>query len=286
MSAIASTMKLKFNKMHGVGNDFMVIRWPAGIGVPDDAVLRLWADRRRGVGFDQLMLVDLGYDGPEDGAYRVFNADGGEVEQCGNGVRCVARLLAADSGVDELRLSSARGVVEARVLEGGKVEVNLGIPDFSPGSLPFDATAEASSYGLRVGETDVEFGVVSLGNPHAVIVTDSVEDAPIGILGSRFQELSAFPRGVNVEFMEIRGAERIGLRVFERGVGETLACGTGAAAAAAVGRDRGDLGSRVEVSLPGGELAVNWEGRGQPLWLAGPTTCVYEGQIEYEPTEK
>ncbi len=279
-------MKLQFAKMHGVGNDVMVMRWPAGVSLPSAALLRSWADRRRGVGFDQLMLIDTAYAGPEDGAYRVFNADGGEVEQCGNGVRCVARFLAAANGAAELTLSSAGGIVQARILDHERVDVNLGEPVFAPAALPFDAATEAPSYELPVGGSDVEFGAVSLGNPHAVIVTDSVNGAPVGILGAEFQELSAFPSGVNVGFMEIRGTDRIGLRVFERGVGETLACGTGAAAAVAIGRDRGVLDSRVDVSLPGGELEVNWEGRGKPLWLAGPTTWVYEGQIEYEPTEK
>ena len=279
-------MKLQFAKMHGVGNDFMVVRWPSGVGLPDQALIRLWADRRRGAGFDQLMLIEGGYAGPEDGSYRVFNADGREVEQCGNGVRCVARYLAAESGTDTLSLESTAGVIEARMLGDGKVNVNLGDPIFSPAALPFIAESEASSYGLRVGDREVEFGAVSIGNPHAVIVTDSVDNAPVGILGAELQEHDAFPQGVNVEFMELRGTERIGLRVFERGVGETLGCGTGAAAAVAVGRDRGLLDAQVEVNLPGGVLEVYWQGRGSPLWLAGPTTWVYEGQIDYEPTKK
>lgn len=279
-------MKLPFAKMHGIGNDVMVVRWPAGVDLPSREQVSLWANRRFGPGFDQLMLILDDYTGPEDGAYRVFNADGREVEQCGNGVRCVARYLATESGADSLSLASAGGIVVAHMLDDGKVTVNLGDPEFSPDALPFAVESEASTYELVVGDRHVEFGAVSMGNPHAVIVTDSVDNAPVGILGSEFQEHDAFPSGVNVGFMELRGTARIGLRVFERGVGETLACGTGAAAAVAVGRDRGMLDAQVEVSLPGGVLEVNWQGRGSPLWLAGPTTWVYKGQIDYEPTER
>ena len=278
-------MKLQFAKMHGAGNDFMVMRWPSGVRLPDQALVRRWADRRRGTGFDQLLLIEAEYQGPEDGAYRVFNADGTEVEQCGNGVRCVARFLAAESGADRLKLMSTGGAVEARILADGQVSVSFGEPDFSPAALPFEVEDEAATYELRLGGREVEFGAVSLGNPHAVIRTDSVDQAPVGILGAEFQEHSAFPRGVNVGFMEVRDTERIELRVFERGVGETLACGTGAAAAVAIGRQWGLLGTRVDVSLPGGVLEVNWQGPGSPLWLAGPTTWVYEGQIEYDSTQ-
>ena len=284
MGVIASTMKIRFAKMHGVGNDFMVMRWPSGLRSPAQENISRWGDRRRGIGFDQLMLIDGDYEGPADGAYRVFNADGGEVEQCGNGVRCVARLLAAESGADSLTLASAAGLVEARLLDDGKVGVDLGEPNFSPAGLPFHTENEAPTYKLRVAEREVEFAVVSLGNPHVVVATDSVDDAPVGILGAELQEHSAFPKGVNVGFMEVLDTERISLRVFERGVGETLACGTGAAAAVAVGRNRGLLAARVDVSLPGGMLEVSWQGPGSSLWLTGPTTWVYEGQIEYDST--
>ncbi len=284
MGVIASTMKIRFAKMHGVGNDFMVMRWPSGLHSPAPGHISRWGDRRRGIGFDQLMLIDGDYAGSADGAYRVFNADGGEVEQCGNGVRCVARFLAAESGAGSLTLASAAGLVEARLLDDGKVGVDLGEPNFSPAALPFDTENEAPTYKLRVAEREVEFAVVSLGNPHAVVITDSVDDAPVGILGAELQEHSAFPKGVNVGFMEVLDTERISLRVFERGVGETLACGTGAAAAVAVGRNRGLLAARVDVSLPGGMLEVSWQGPGSSLWLTGPTTWVYEGRIEYDPT--
>ena len=169
MGVIASTMKIRFAKMHGVGNDFMVMRWPSGLRSPAQEHISRWGDRRRGIGFDQLMLLDGDYEGSADGAYRVFNADGGEVEQCGNGVRCVARFLAAESGADSLTLASATGLVEARLLGDGKVGVDLGEPNFSPAALPFNTDNEAPTYKLRVAEREVEFAVVSLGNPHAVV---------------------------------------------------------------------------------------------------------------------
>ena len=278
-------MELEFTKMHGAGNDVVVMRWPAGTPVPGTEQLRAWGDRRLGVGFDQLMLIDSAYSGPADAAYRVFNADGGEVEQCGNGVRCVAKFLADAGGGEKLRLDSRGGMIVARMLDNGRVTVNLGVPTFAPADLPFDAHQEAVSYSLTLDGREIEFGAVALGNPHAVVLTDSVDDAPVGILGAEFQDSSEFPRGVNVGFMEITGSAAIRLRVFERGVGETLACGTGAAAAVAIGRDRRLLDARVDVSLPGGELEVSWEGRGEPIWLAGPATKVFEGRIEYEPTE-
>lgn len=286
MNGISSSMKLQFAKMHGAGNDFMVVRWPAGVDLPSRAQISFWANRRFGPGFDQLMLICGDYTGPEDGAYRVFNADGQEVEQCGNGVRCVARYLASESGTDSLSLAGVGGIVSARMLDNDKVTVNLGNPEFSPNALPFLVEDEAQIYELSVGDQHVEFGAVSMGNPHAVIITDSLDKAPVGILGPGFQEHEAFPSGVNVSFMEVKGVASIRLRVFERGVGETLACGTAAAAAVAIGRDRGMLDAQVDVSLPGGVLEVYWPGRGSPLWLAGPTTWVYEGQIDYEPTER
>ncbi|HLF12308.1 MAG TPA: diaminopimelate epimerase [Gammaproteobacteria bacterium] len=272
-------MKLEFVKMNGLGNDFMVVEWPAGAALPDGALVRRWADRRRGVGFDQLLL--LGAQAPETGqaSYRIFNADGGEVEQCGNGVRCLARLLAPRFG-NELTLVSPAGSVAARVLSTDAVSVNLGEPDFRPAALPFITPEQRDRYRLQVANQTVEFGAVSMGNPHVVIPVDSVERAAVGILGAELEKHPSFPQGVNVGFMQRESAERVQLRVFERGVGETLACGTGAAAAVAVGRLWGELAEEVAVSLPGGVLTVNWRGPGYALWQTGPATAVYEGQIE------
>jgi len=272
-------MQLSFTKMQGLGNDFMVVRWPAGLAAPSSELVQRWADRRRGIGFDSLLTIDPATQHGAEASYRVFNADGDEVEQCGNGVRCIASLLAAAPGT-ALRLESRAGVVEARVLGGGRISVNLGEPRFDPASLPFETDSKGPRYTLALEAGDVAFGIASMGNPHAVIPVDSVDTAPVGILGAEMVRHTAFRAGVNVGFMQQIDRERIRLRVFERGVGETLACGTGAAAAVAVGRSWGCLDETVEVSLPGGTLTVSWPGPGSALWQTGPTTKVYEGRIE------
>ena len=272
-------MKLSFTKMNGLGNDFMVVEWPAGRPPPDAELIRRWADRRRGVGFDQLLLITGERPDGGDAGYRNFNADGGEVEQCGNGVRCLARFLAPRFG-SELTLVSPAGPVAARVRSPDDVSVDLGVPDFRPSALPFLAEQERDRYRVEVAGETVELGAVSMGNPHAVIAVPSAADAPVERLGAAFQRHPSFPRRVNVGFMERVDERRIRLRVYERGVGETLACGTGAAAAVAVGRRWGQLGERVAVELPGGTLEVNWPGPGSPLWQTGPTAAVYEGYIE------
>jgi diaminopimelate epimerase len=272
-------MKLSFTKMNGLGNDFMVLPWPSDQVAPAAELVRRWADRRRGVGFDQLLLVDSEHPAGGDASYRVFNADGGEVEQCGNGVRCLARYLAPRLG-NELTLVSAAGAVAARVRSGDEVSVDLGVPDFRPAALPFLVPHERDRYQLDVEGRSVELGAVSMGNPHAVIAVDAVANAPVAELGPALQRHASFPHSVNVGFMERQSERRIRLRVYERGAGETLACGTGAAAAVAVGRRWGQLGEEVEVELPGGVLRVNWPGPGTPLWQTGPTTAVYEGSIE------
>jgi diaminopimelate epimerase len=273
-------MKLAFTKMNGAGNDVMVLPWPSVQPPPAADVVRRWGDRRRGVGFDQLLLVDSEHhtDGA-DATYRIFNADGGEVEQCGNGVRCLASYLAPRLGAN-LKLVSPAGTITARVEAPDRVSVNLGVPDFRPAALPFAADEERDRYRLDVAGRTIELGAVSMGNPHAVIAVDSVATASVEQLGPALQSHPSFPRSVNVGFMERLDEQRIRLRVFERGVGETLACGTGAAAAVAVGRRWGWLGENVAVELPGGTLEVKWRGPGAPLWQTGPTTAVYEGYIE------
>jgi diaminopimelate epimerase len=272
-------MKLAFTKMNGLGNDFMVLPWPSRHAPPAPEVVRRWADRRRGVGFDQLLLVDSEHVEGADASYRIFNADGGEVEQCGNGVRCLARYLAPRFGAD-LKLVSPAGTIAARVESPDRVSVDLGVPDFRPAALPFAAAEERDRYRLDVAGRTVEFGAVSMGNPHAVIAVETIAAAPVETLGPALQRHASFPRSVNVGFMELVDDRRIRLRVYERGAGETLACGTGAAAAVAVGRRWGALGADVAVELPGGTLEVNWPGPGAPLWQTGPTTAVYEGYIE------
>ena len=272
-------MKLHFTKMNGLGNDFMVVEWPPDRPPPDAELIKSWADRRRGVGFDQLLLVLN--DRPENGeaSYRNFNADGGEVEQCGNGVRCLARFLAPRFG-KELTLVSPAGAVAARVRSPDDVSVNLGVPDFRPSALPFLAEQQRDRYRLDVDGETIEFGAVSMGNPHVVIAVPSVATAPVERLGAALQSHPSFPRRANVGFMERQSERRIRLRVYERGVGETLACGTGAAAAVAVGRRWGELAAEVDVELPGGVLRVNWPEPNAPLWQTGATATVYEGSIE------
>lgn len=266
-------MQLKFVKMHGLGNDFMIVEWPPDRAMPAADLVRRLGDRRLGVGFDSLLLVEPGP------GYRIFNADGGEAGQCGNGARCIAAYLANGRPTD-IVLNSHAGPVSARVAEGGIVSINLGEPSFEPASLPFVADAAADSYRLELPSGPVEFGIVSMGNPHAVIAVDSVDSTRVGIIGADFAASPAFPEGVNVGFAEAVSSSRIRLRVYERGIGETLACGTGAAAAVATGRRRGALDAKVTVELPGGELIVDWPGAGADLWQTGQTTRVFEGLIE------
>jgi diaminopimelate epimerase len=266
-------MQLKFHKMHGIGNDFMVVEWPEGRPPPEASVVRQLADRRLGVGFDSLLLIEPA------ARYRVFNADGGEARQCGNGARCIAAFL-ADGKPQDIELVSAAGPIDARVNGGGSVSINLGQPDFRPEALPFVTGSQADSYRLELASGPIDFGIVSMGNPHAVIVVDSVADAAVGIIGAEMAVHPAFPESVNVGFVEVVSPSQIRLRVFERGIGETLACGTGAAAAVATLRRRDLLEASVAVDLPGGRLEVDWPGAGSDLWQTGQTTTVFEGVIE------
>ena len=278
-------MPIRFAKIHGLVTDFLVVASPRDRPVPSRELVRRLADRRLGVGFDQLLLVSID-GGDSDAAYRIFNADGGEVEQCGNGARCIARFVAdlgaerGDPAAGELRLHSLAGPIAARVGAGGQVSVNLGVPSFAPESLPFRAPHERDEYIVCAAGREITLGAVSMGNPHAVILVDSVDEAEVGILGAELAAHPDFPRGVNVGFLEIVRPDRVRLRVYERGVGETPACGTGAAAAVAVGRRRGALDEEVAVELRGGMLTVRWAGPGEPLWQTGPPTLVYEGVIE------
>lgn len=286
----SGAMELAFAKMHGAGNDFMVARWPEERSLPDAETVRRWADRRAGVGFDQLLLVRATEHPDLAAFYHVFNADGAEVQQCGNGVRCIARFLEPDGAGDSLMLGSRAGTVEARVEAGGGVSVNLGEPDFAPAALPFRArqatrsgraagSSQESRYRLDLDAGTVDFGAVSVGNPHAVIPVDSLDGAPVGIIGPQLQAHPSFPEGVNVGFVEFRDTASIRLRVHERGAGETAACGTGAAAAATVGRLWGELGETVRVEVTGGVLHTAWPGPGHPVWLSGPAIRVFEGRI-------
>jgi len=276
-------MRIEFLKMQGLGNDFLVFDAAAALeGRLGAAKLRALADRHTGIGFDQALLLSAPRDPRNRIHYRVFNADGGEVEQCGNGARCVAALMFArrpDLG-SELTLESAAGLVEARVRPDGLVAVNMGVPDFDPRALPMDAPAEAAEYSLEADGTEVQFGAVSMGNPHAVLRVDDVKAAPLERFGPTIETHPRFPKRTNVEFMEIVDRGHIRLRVHERGVGETRACGTGACGAVAVGRDRGWLDAEVRVDLPGGTATVSWPGRGSHLWLTGPAQQVFTGAVD------
>ncbi|MGA2397265.1 MAG: diaminopimelate epimerase [Steroidobacteraceae bacterium] len=277
-------MRIEFVKMQGLQNDFLVFDAPAPLaGVPVDAGrMRALADRHTGVGFDQALMLEAPRNPRTRVFYRIFNADGSEVEQCGNGVRCVAALLYARAPERgrELVMECKAGPVHARVQPDGLVSVDMGEPNFAPASIPLDVPAVRPSYSIEVGGESVEFGAVSIGNPHAVLRVADVKSAPVARLGPAIERHPRFPRRANVGFMQVLGAGHIALRVFERGVGETLACGTGACAAVAVGVRQGLLGSDVEVDLPGGTARVSWGGPGEHAWLTGPAITVFSGVVD------
>jgi diaminopimelate epimerase len=274
-------MRVEFTKMHGLGNDFIVLELPAAMPFPDAARWRALADRHTGIGFDQALVLLPPRRAGTDVFYRVINADGSEVEQCGNGARCVAMLLhRRGRGGETLTMDSLGGVLQARFLSDGRVSVAIAIPDFDPGSLPFDAPQRQRTYQAQLADRTVEFGVVSVGNPHATLCVDSVDTAPVLSVGPALQASPLFPRQVNVGFMQVLDRKHIRLRVYERGAGETLACGTGACAAVVIGRDLNLLDDQVEVRVPGGVLSVHWVGPGQPVWLTGPAQQSFEGYVE------
>jgi diaminopimelate epimerase len=275
-------MRVEFTKMHGVGNDFVVFDAPVPDSLLSPQRLRELADRRTGIGFDQALLLEPPRRTAGAAHYRIFNADGDEVEQCGNGARCIAALLQrrglAPDGA--LALESPAGMIYARLAADGAVSVDLGVPDFEPRSLPFDAPAAAVSYALEVAGQQLEIMAVSLGNPHATVAVASVDSVPVATLGPLIERHPRFPRRVNVGFLEVVARDAVRLRVYERGVGETRSCGTGACAAVAVARRRGWLDARVRVEVRGGELQVNWAGLGEHIWLTGPAEISFQGHVE------
>jgi diaminopimelate epimerase len=275
-------MRIAFTKMHALGNDFAVFDAPDGQAPLAAGQLRSLADRHTGIGFDQALVLEPPRRAATDVFYRIFNADGREVEQCGNGARCIAALLAA-RGADRsgaLTLDSPAGRIEARVHPGGQVSVNMGPVRFEPAALPFEAPLEADQYPLELDGETVQIGAVSIGNPHAVLTVESAETAPVARLGPAIEQHHRFANRVNVGFLEVRDRTHVRLRVYERGVGETLACGTGACAAVAIGRRWGLLDPEVRVSARGGELAVRWGGPGEPIWLSGPAQFAFQGHID------
>lgn len=275
-------MALAFTKMHGLGNDFILFDASAPDGIPDAARLRELADRHTGIGFDQALVLQPPRRADTVVYYRIFNADGSEVEQCGNGARCVATLMARRRGLTtgELQMDSPAGLVRARMRGDGEVSVAMAVPDFAPSAIGFDAAHEADCYALDIDGAPIEIGAVSIGNPHAVIRVDSVAGAPVDSLGPRVENHPRFLRRTNVGFLEIVSRQHVRLRVYERGAGETRACGTGACGAVAVGRRRGWLDASVAVDLPGGRLGIEWQGGTEPIWLTGPTATVFEGRTE------
>ena len=274
-------MQLKFTKMHGAGNDFVVIDLISQRCKLRRRDIRRLADRHFGVGCDQVLVVEPPSSPDVDFRYRIYNADGEEVEQCGNGARCFARF------VREKRLTSKQvitvevsgGTLELRVRDNNLVEVAMGQPIFEPRQIPFNATQANPSYPLQVAGQTLEVGAISMGNPHAILPVDDVERADVEGLGPLIEAHMDFPQRTNAGFMQIVSRDTIRLRVFERGVGETLACGTGACAAVVYGINRGWLQDTVTVELPGGKLTIAWAGDGQPVMMTGPTAVVFEGSI-------
>jgi diaminopimelate epimerase len=281
-------MQLKFTKMHGAGNDFIVID---ATRQPAEFTPQQWqrlADRRFGIGADQILVVEQPTVAGADFRYRIYNNDGGEVEQCGNGARAFARFV-HDKGLssaDSIRVQTMSGIIAPRLEADGSVTVDMGAPVLDPAGVPFDAAGLAGLaqgndvlWPLQIGDATVLFSVVSMGNPHAVQVVADVDAAPVQATGALIETHTRFPRRVNAGFMEIVNRQQIKLRVFERGAGETLACGTGACAAVVAGIRRGLLDSPVRVHARGGDLSIAWAGAGQPVYLSGPAVTVFEGEI-------
>ncbi len=272
-------MLLHFTKMHGLGNDFMVVDMVSQyLRLPPEKIRRL-ADRRLGVGFDQLLLVEPPTNPDMDFRYRIFNADGSEVEQCGNGARCFARFVRDKKliGRDRIRVQTAGGNIELHLHSNGEVTVDMGVPRLDPEQVPFSAPQRAVIYPLQINDRVLDVSAVSIGNPHGVCVVESARYAPVAQWGPMIESHPAFLQQCNAGFMEVVSADEINLRVYERGVGETPACGTGACAAVVAGRLRGLLARDVKVNLTGGSLTVSWQGEGSPIMLTGPATRVFEG---------
>jgi diaminopimelate epimerase len=274
-------MHFHFSKMHGLGNDFMVVDCiTQNIFFSPDLIRRL-ADRHTGVGFDQLLVVEAPYDPETDFHYRIFNADGSEVEQCGNGARCFARFVRRMGLTNKYsgRVSSKKGNMVRNIEEDDQVTVNMGVPEFEPSKIPFKAKQTEKTYILRTEEHTLFCGAVSMGNPHVVTVVDDVATADVETLGPLLESHERFPERVNAGFMQVVNRNEVNLRVYERGAGETQACGSGACGAVAVGIVQGLLDDKVTVRLPGGTLNIRWQGPGKPLYMTGPATHVFDGQL-------
>ena len=267
--------------MHGLGNDFVVIdAINQHIDLTSEQI-RLLSDRHFGIGFDQLLLVEAAVSDNADFKYRIFNADGSEVAQCGNGARCFARFVRDKklSDKDEIRVDTDSGQLLLCFDDNNLITVNMGIPRHAPAEIPLLAEEESRFYTVQVNDTEKAFGAVSMGNPHAVIQVTDVKSAPVAELGKALESHAFFPERVNVGFMQVVDRQHIKLRVFERGAAETLACGSGACAAVVIGIEHNLLDPVVSVDLPGGTLTINWRGRGEPVLMTGPAVSVFEGQL-------
>ncbi|WP_444903632.1 diaminopimelate epimerase [Microbulbifer sp. ANSA002] len=274
-------MRVKFSKMHGLGNDFVMLDGISQrLKLSPDKIRRI-ADRRLGIGCDQVLLAEPPR-GPEaDFRYRIFNADGGEVENCGNGARCFARFVRERrlTGKKRLKVETAAGMLHLRVLDNDQVSVDMGAPVLEPEKIPFNADRRADSYLLEASDETFTIGAVSMGNPHAILLVDDIHSAPVVTLGPLIEAHPRFPQKVNVGFLQVDSRSQAQLRVFERGVGETHACGTGACAAMVYAHLRDLVDEQVEIRLPGGSLTIHWSGPNQPVTMTGPATTVFHGQI-------
>jgi diaminopimelate epimerase len=278
-------MKLRFTKMHGAGNDFVVVDATRVPFKPTPQLLSRLADRHFGVGCDQILVIEPAQESGVDFNYRIFNADGSEVGQCGNGSRCLARFIRDHqlSSKDVIRVRTKTSLLDLHLQADGQVRVNMGVPRLLPAEIPFVATKRAARYRLQLdGGITVEFAAVNMGNPHAVMEVVDVETARVAEIGDTLQQHADFPQSVNVGFMQIVDRTHIALRVNERGAGETLACGTGACAAVVAGSLWGRLDEKVNVRVRGGMLLIEWGGEGQPVWMTGPAETVFTGEIEWQ----
>ncbi|MDH5728768.1 MAG: diaminopimelate epimerase [Gammaproteobacteria bacterium] len=272
---------LKFTKMHGLGNDFVVIDAINQHFDPQPDIIRRIADRHFGVGCDQLLLVESSDLTEADFRYRIFNANGGEVEQCGNGARCFARFVQAQglSKKKQIPVETQSGLIVLHLEENGDVTVDMGVPNFDPASLPFQRPQTRDQYELKVDGQSMVIGAVSMGNPHAVMQVEAIEDAPVQSLGNLVTHHSDFPKQVNTGFMQVINRQHLRVRVHERGVGETIACGTGACAAMVIARHWNLVDEKIVVSLGGGDLTIQWAGGGQSVFMTGPATTVFQGEL-------
>lgn len=274
-------MLLKFTKMHGLGNDFVVVDAVSRKVFFNKQQIERLSDRNWGIGFDQLLVVEPPTNPDMDFRYRIYNSDGSEVEHCGNGARCFAKFVLDRELTNKriINVETKRGAIQLRVLDGGLVTVDMGAPSFEPQDLPFTAEPCDALYAIVAGETEYFMTPVSVGNPHAVIKVDQLLDDEVAKVGALIECHERFPRKVNVGFMQVISPEEINLRVYERGVGETQACGTGACAAVVAGIKQGWLSPKVTAHLRGGDLHIEWQGEGSPILMTGPAEKVFEGQI-------